>query len=269
MSDPFDESATEVKGFVDQAKAALSRLKQLLAANRNDDADSNSATDDATVALRIKRAAVECRDSLDAAADELVLLRSVVNALKSGRVRHSNVTHQQLAAREDLVEDYEVSISTLKQQLQAAMPSSVHSSDSHSPSPVVITSSRAHAQPHPPDGAVRKNSSDERHQKPADPFLAQMEQQREDKRVHDAALDRIAVGLEGLKDKAVLIGGRLEEDEVELDAVMADVTSVQQRLHAAVYKVDQMLVKMSMKSRCGLLFTLLVLAALLLFLLSL
>ncbi|AIN98088.1 Qb-SNARE protein, putative [Leishmania panamensis] len=99
-----------------------------------------------------------------------------------------------------------------------------------------------------------------------DEFIsAQTFAQREEEKVQDEVLDRLTLGLRELRETGFHIHEELDTQEIMLDNVDRDISSVQVRLRAANAKVDKLLASMSNKGKVGVIAMLLFILVLLAF----
>ncbi|KAG5505645.1 hypothetical protein JKF63_04980 [Porcisia hertigi] len=83
-----------------------------------------------------------------------------------------------------------------------------------------------------------------------DEFIsAQAFAQREEEKHQDEALDRLTFGLRELRETGLIIHEELDTQDVMLDDVDRNISSVQMRLRAANQKVDKLLASMSNKGK--------------------
>eukprot|EP00672_Neobodo_designis_P021704 CAMPEP_0174829402 /NCGR_PEP_ID=MMETSP1114-20130205/1910_1 /TAXON_ID=312471 /ORGANISM="Neobodo designis, Strain CCAP 1951/1" /LENGTH=262 /DNA_ID=CAMNT_0016063147 /DNA_START=41 /DNA_END=825 /DNA_ORIENTATION=+ len=255
--DPFDESRADVKALLEQARGALRRLR-------------GYAGDDLAVSgQRALRAAQEAESCLDAAAEEVGLLDSVVEALKSRRSgaarRSGGMSADVIAEREDFVEASTAEVASLRAQLREVKKSPGLEA--------LFTAKQAKTRGHTVVHAAAAGGADdgddddlEAHNEPMS-LQDQVEAQARVRDQQDEALDRVAFGLKQAGEKASLVNMELEAQDRDLDALQDDVTHVEGKLRKQMRKVDDLLDKMSSKRRCGLLACLVLTAAILLLLL--
>lgn len=216
--DPFDEGKAEATTLLQQAEAATRKLTVSV--------DRGTAT---------PAIASQCADAVDAAADEVSLLRSVVDALKSGKARRSGIGHSELSAREDFVEESERRIADMRSELDrcgsialAAVPPAAAATSQHARRPVDDDAPEAHA--------LDIEDMEE---------MQQVHRQQQDK-----ALDRIHAGMDQLQHKAALIGNTLDEETDELEALHEDTDALTSKLAHNMRRVDKLLDEMSSRSKC-------------------
>jgi hypothetical protein len=262
--DPFDMSKAEAQSLIEQTRNAIRRLRAYAKPPAKGKMVSITIDEDAAeldAKKKARRTAQECQERLDSLREEVVLLRSVVDALKSGRVRKASVPHHILAEREDFVDEAEAEANSLTKQLDELR---------NSPSLAHIFA----ASPVPPVPGIG-NSNQRRYDSDDDDLDANneplsMEQEKERQQDIEArqlqTLDRLHVGLTSVQNKAGLMQKGIEEDDKMLGALKDDIERVDTKLHKQMQKVNVLLEKMSARRKCGLV-TCLVFTAMLLLLL--
>jgi hypothetical protein len=259
--DPFDESRAEVRSLLEQARGALRRLRAY-------------ASDDLSVSgQRAVRAAAECEGCLDAAGEEVGLLESVVDALKSRRAgaarRSGGMAADVIAEREDFVESAAAEVALLRQQLRDLRLAPGLATLFRREEAIAASANTSRKSKHGGNGTGDGGDDDdgdlEAHNEPLS-MQAHEAAQAQAREAQDAALDRVAFGLQSAGDKAGLVQMELGAQDRDLNALADDVDHVDGKLKQQMRRVDDLLAKMSSKRKCGLIACLVFTAGILLLL---
>ena len=258
--DPFDESRADVKALLEQARGALRRLR-------------GYAGDDLAVSgQRAVRAAQECETCLDAANEEVGLLESVVEALKSRRAgaarRAGGMSADVIAEREDFVESSAAEVATLRQQLRDLRRApGLEKLFVTAAAPKKASGGRGRGSNGAGDDQY--GAADDDDLEGDNEPLSIQDHVDANERAHaeqDHALDRVSFGLKMASEKAALVNMELEAQDKDMDALQEDIAHVDGKLKQQMRKVDDLLDKMSSKRKCGLMACLVLTAAILLLL---
>ncbi|KEG14512.1 syntaxin [Trypanosoma grayi] len=164
---------------------------------------------------------------LDAADEELELLKSVLQVIeeRNGRVGGQVFSVNEVLRRQGVVRD-------LEEELRG-----IHTFRDVVEERVEDMEKRNQAM-----SSVGSHANDEF-------FLDQELAQREEQQQQDMILDRLAYGLQEIRETGINVNDELQQQEVLLEEAQRDVDGVQTRLRVVNAKVDKLLAKMSNKGK--------------------